>query len=38
MALDWWRICPLQRGPGLDIPQAKMFENFFDDLFILGEY
>jgi len=29
MALDWWRVCPLQRGPGLDIPQAKMFDEIF---------
>jgi len=37
MALDWWRVCPLQWWLGLDIPQAKMFEDLFDHLFIFYE-
>ena len=37
MALDWWRVCPLQRGPCLDIPQVKMFEDPFDDILVFDE-
>jgi hypothetical protein len=37
MVLDWWRVCPLQQEPGLAIPQAKMFEDLFDHLFIFYE-